>query len=166
MSFDFLATKNQPDLVYRSAPHMDSLVFCDLHTALCLDQLHTALRAKTWAEFEYLMPADELMYIIQETQTAFDECHDEEKFTLPAPSEEFVLETFCPHHLSGDYPQWLQKDQELWVPKDILERYGRIEDTSFNGEFWLIEEQNELEIIQELTGRGTEVEKREDLYFY
>ena len=76
MSFDFLDPKHQHDLVYRTAPHMESLVFATLSKALWIDQIHEALSAKTWAEFEYLMPDDELTRIIQDTQTAFEEFTD------------------------------------------------------------------------------------------
>ena len=60
MSLDFLDPNKKPDLVYTEAPHMDSLVFAPLDVALRVDQLHEALAAKRWCEFEYLMPTQEL----------------------------------------------------------------------------------------------------------
>ena len=66
MIMDFIDPKNTPDLVYRTAPHMDSLVFAPLEVALRIDQTHEALGASTWCEFTYLMPIDDLNEMLLE----------------------------------------------------------------------------------------------------
>ena len=166
MSFDFLQTKHQPDLVYRTAPHMDSLVFATPSIALSIDQIHEALSASTWAEFEYLMPNEELDQLIMERNSPEEEWSEEDKFRIPSPSAVLDVEQLCPQVMDGDYPQWLQKLQELWVPAVILERWGQHEYSMHNGMFWIIDPYFEKEILEELRRKKLKVEKREDLLFY
>ena len=166
MSFDFLQTKHQPDLVYRTAPHMDSLVFTTPNMALSIDQIHEALSARTWAEFEYLMPTEELDKMIMERNSPEEEWLEEDKFLIPPPSGAVDIEQLCPQVMDGDYPQWLQKLQEVWVPIGTLERWGRRESSMHNDMFWIIDPQFETEILRDLRRQKLKVEKREDLFFY
>ena len=87
-------------------------------------------------------------------------------FAIPGPAAVFGLEQLCPQYLDGDYPQWLQKQQEYWVPKDILERWGRKDTTMLNGDFWILETQYEVKIIKELQNSDLKVLKSDDLFFY
>ena len=80
MSLSFLDPGNAPDLVYRKVPHMDSLVFASLEDAMFLDQIHEAIGAETWQEFEYLMPAAELAELIAQHN---EDCDYEEAFLIP-----------------------------------------------------------------------------------
>lgn len=166
MSLHFLQPKYDPDLVYRTAPHMDSLVFTTLDMALRIDQIHEALGASTWCEFAYLMPNDDLNEMLLERNSPEENWLKEDLFAIPGPAAAVELEQLCPHYFDGDYPQWLQKQQEYWVPKDILEQWGRKDSTMLNGEFWMLETQHETEILIQLKNRGLEVEKRDDLFFY
>tara|TARA_Y100000588_G_C13938976_1_gene789180 strand:+ start:102 stop:599 length:498 start_codon:yes stop_codon:yes gene_type:complete len=165
MSLDFLNPSNEPDLVYRKAPHMDSLVFSSPEDAMVLDQIHEAIRAETWKEFEYLMPPGELAELLCRRNEYFEE-DEEGYFKIPAPFERFKFEQLCPAVNDGDYPVWYQKQQEYWLPHDVLERWGRLENTMFNGEFWIIDPDNEKDILKDLMHRRLKVEEREDLYFY
>ena len=166
MSLDFLNFNNTRDLVYRTAPHMNSLVFASLDTALHLDQIHEALAAPTWCEFSYLMPTDELERLIFERNNPEEEWLKDDLFTIPSPSGEVDLERLCPQFYDGDYPQWLQKQQELWLPMDVLKKWGRQDNTMLNGQFWFIEPKYEEDILTELRRRGFKVLKRGDLLFY
>ena len=166
MSLDFLNSKNTPDLVYRTAPHMNSLVFTSLDTALHLDQIHEALGAPTWCEFLYLMPTDELERLIFERNNPDEDWLRDDLFTIPSPSGEVDLDQLCPQFYDGDYPQWLQKQQELWLPMDVLEKWGRQDNTMLNGQFWFIEPEYEEDILRELRRHGLKVLKRDDLFFY
>ena len=163
MSLAFLDPGNAPDLVYRKVPHMDSLVFASLEDAMFLDQIHEAIGAETWQEFEYLMPAAELAELIAQHN---EDCDYEEAFLIPRPTERFEFSQLCAAYMDGDYPDWYQKQQEVWLPSDFLERWGRQETTVLNGEFWNIDPANEKAILIDLRKRGLEAEKREDLYFY
>ena len=84
----------------------------------------------------------------------------------PRPCCAVDLEQLCPQYFDGDYPQWLQKQQEYWVPRDILERWGRKDTTMLNGEVWMLETQYEAVILMQLKNKGLEVVKRDDLFFY
>ncbi len=86
MSLNFLDPGNAPDLVYRQAPHMDSLVFTSLLDAMFLDQLHEAIGAETWTEFHYLMPDAELAELIERHN---EDCGYEQTFLIPRPTERF-----------------------------------------------------------------------------
>ena len=166
MIMDFIDPKNAPDLVYRTAPHMDSLVFAPLEVALRIDQTHEALGASTWCEFTYLMPIDDLNEMLLERNNPEEDWLQEDLFAIPGPAAAVDLEQLCPQYFDGDYPQWLQKQQEYWVPKDILERWGRKDPTMLNGDFWMLETQYEAEILMQLKNKGLEVVKRDDLFFY
>ena len=166
MIMDFIDLKNAPDLVYRTAPHMDSLVFAPLEVALRIDQTHEALGASTWCEFTYLMPIDDLNEMLLERNNPEEDWLQEDLFAIPGPAAAVDLEQLCPQYFDGDYPQRLQKQQEYWVPKDILERWGRKDTTMLNGDFWMLETQYEAEILVQLKNKGLEVVKRDDLFFY
>ena len=165
MILDLCNPTNAPDLVYRTAPHIGSLVFAPLEVALRIDQTHEALGAATLCEFAYLMPIDDLNEMLLERNSPEENWLEEELFTIPGPAAAVDLEQLCPHYFDGDYPQWLQKQQEYWVPKDILERWGRKDTTVLNSDFWILETQYEAEIINELKYRDLEVMKRDDLFF-
>ena len=64
ISLDFLDPDKASDLVYREAPYIDSLVLASLEDKMFLDQLHEAIGAETWMEFEYLIPDAELAELI------------------------------------------------------------------------------------------------------
>jgi len=60
----------------------------------------------------------------------------------------------------------LQKQQELWLPRQLLDMYGRQEDTLLNGEYWFIDTDNEQGLVAALADLGVKVERRDDLYFF
>ena len=113
---------------------MNLLFFAPLDIALRIDQTHEALGASTWCEFAYLMPNDDLNEMLLERNSPEEDWLKEDLFTIPGPAAAVDLEQLCPHFFDGDYPQWLQKQQEYWVPKDILERWGRKDSTMLNGD--------------------------------
>ena len=57
--------------------------------------------------------------------------------------------------MDGDYPDWYQKMQELWLPSDFLQRWGRLETTVLNGDFWNIDPANERDIPHVLLLEGS-----------
>ena len=89
-----------------------------------------------------------------------------ELFVIPNAEDPFKIESICPAFLEGDCPDWLQTDQDIWVPKEILERWGTVESSMFNGPFWVIDPEQEQEIVGELGKLGILVERRDDLRFY
>ena len=165
MPHDFLAAFTEPDLVYREAPHMQSLVFAPLAEALRIDQIHEAICATSWAEFSYLMPADEIAALLRE-RNEYCEPGSEDAFRIPGPGQPFEFSELCSAVEDGDYPQWLQKQQELYLPRQLLDIYGRQEDTLLNGEYWFIDINNEKGLVAALSDLGVKVERRDDLYFF
>jgi hypothetical protein len=74
MPLHFLKTKPDPDLVYRTAPHMDTLIFTILERALRIGQTYEALGTSTWCEFAYLMPNDDLNEMLLERNNPEEDC--------------------------------------------------------------------------------------------
>jgi len=166
MSLAFLDSATEPDLVYREVSHMQSLVFAPPEVALRLDLIHEAIRARTWGEFKYLMPEDKLEKLISERNAYYDEELDDDFFKAPEIPASFEFEQLCPAYLDGDYPEWLQKKQEYWLPKEVIEKWGRLESSILNGDFWVIHPEHEKKIVKDLVDLNKKIEKREDLFFY
>ena len=151
----------QKKLFYRHAPHMHSLVFAPPDVALHVSQIHNAFSAKTWGEFQAHIPEDEFSELLN---SQYEEWGD--LFVIPNAEDPFKPESICGAFLEGDYPRWLQTDQDIWVPKKILERWGTVESSVFNGPFWVIDPEQEQEIVGELGKLGIPAERRDDLRFH
>ena len=154
----FVAPKQ---LFYRGVPHMDSLVFAPPDVAFRVSQIHHAFSAETWGEFQSRMPENDFFEVLN----SHYECW-EELFVIPNAEDPFKIESICPGFLDGDYPEWLQTDQDIWVPEEILERWGSVEASVSNGPFWVIDPDPEQEIVGELGKLGIPVERRDDLHFH
>jgi hypothetical protein len=149
-------------LFYRHAPHMESLVFAPPDLAARESQIYRAFAAKTWGEFQYFMPEDDFRELIKaKCKITWDEL-----FVIPQPDDPFEPETICPSYSVGNYPDWLQKTQDLWLPKEILEHWGRRESSMFNGPFWIIDPKKEQKIVLRLRKLRIHAQRRDDLYFY
>ena len=146
-------------LFYRHAPHMESLVFAPPLVALRVSHIHNAFSAETWGEFQSEMPEQDFWELWGAR------CEEEEE-KLPDPDTPFNPEDICGAFCEGDYPEWLQKDQDRWLPKEILERWGKRESSGINGGFWIIDPAQEQEIVQRLTELGITARQRGDLRFH
>ena len=142
-------------LFYRHAPHMESLVFAPPHVAQHISEIHTAFSAETWGEFLRKIPQSEFWELWN------SRCEDEEE-PLPDPELPFNPAAIC----EGDYPAWLQQDQDRWLPSEILERWGKRESSVMNGSFWIIDPAQEQEIVQRLSELGITARQRRDLRFH
>jgi len=158
LEFSFVASRQ---LFYRHVPHMDSLVFAPPDVALRVSQIHDALSAKTWGEFQSRMPETDFSELLNSHYEDWDEL-----FVIPNFEDPFNPESICPAFLEGDYPDWLQTDQDIWVPEEILERWGTVETSMLNGNFWVIDPEQEQEIVGELGKLGILAERRDDLRFH
>jgi hypothetical protein len=146
-------------LFYRHAPHMKSLVFAPPHVAQHISEIHTAFSAETWGEFLRKIPQSEFWGLWN------SRCEDEEE-PLPDPDRPFNPAEICGAFCEGDYPAWLQQDQDRWLPNEILERWGKRESSVINGSFWIIDPAQEQEIVQRLTELGITARQRGDLRFH
>ena len=149
-------------LFYRHVPHMESLVFAPPDLAENVSEIHKAFAAKTWGEFQSLMPEEAFWQLMGSG------CENDwgELFVIPQADDPFDLESICPAYFDGDYPHWLQKDQDLWLPKEILECWGKIESSVHNGTFWIINPKQEKKIVLRLRKLGILAQRRDDLHFY
>jgi len=154
--FSFVAP-NQ--LFYRHVPHMKSLVFAPPHAAQHISEIHTAFSAETWGEFLKKIPQNEFWELWN------SRCEDE-KEPLPDPDMPFNPDDICGAFCEGDYPEWLQQDQDRWVPNEILERWGKRKSSGINGSFWIIDPAQEQEIVQRLRELGILAIRRDDLHFH
>jgi hypothetical protein len=85
---------------------------------------------------------------------------------LPSNEEPFDADFWFPGVSEGDYPDWLQKKQDLWIPNSILNRFARLDTSVLNGDFWIIDPACEKDIVEELRREGFSVTRRDDLTFY
>lgn len=137
-----------------------SLVFSTPAAAERVSQIHCALRASTWGEMKMLLPPGELQ--ILESSFPLDE---DGIIELPADDATDPSD-YVPGFTDGDYPQWLQAEQDRLLPHDLLGRFGIRETSVLNGDFWTIDPSNEAALITELQARGIEAQRRDDLNFY
>ena len=79
------------------------------------------------------MPIDDLNVMLLERTNPEEDWLQEDLFVIPGPAAAVALEQLCPRYFDGDHMQWLQKQQEYCIPKDILERWGAEGD---NGAKW------------------------------
>lgn len=122
---------------------------------LRMDEIKAIHDAKTWEEFAEADPA------------AFEEVREyleEEDEEVPPMDSSFDV-SMVPGFDQGDYPPWLQTEIALHVPRDILDRYGRLESSVLNGAFWVVEAGQLDAMIEALRTRGFEVKRVEDLPF-
>ena len=147
-------------LFYREAWN-ESLVFAPPEEALRIHQIRQALEtAKTWGEFRDLMPERDYEELRERMSGNLDE---EESF----PSDDTAFEAEQVLGFSdGDYPDWLQAEADRFVPEDVLDRFGAMETTVFNGHFWRIAPTYESAIVEMLATHRITAIKREDLRFF
>jgi hypothetical protein len=114
--------KSTKRLFYRNAPYLESLVFAPPKVAEYNSAIHHALVASTWGEFKAIIPVKEYKPLLQRLREGqyyleTDDAHDADKHhTLPQSNEPFDPEFWFPGFGEGDYPDWLQQKQDLWLP--------------------------------------------------
>jgi hypothetical protein len=130
-------------LVFRVAPHMDSLVFTSLDRAIEIDRLHRGIETSTtWGEFrkrigpeEYAEFSRESFYTPQPDDDPEDIDESEREPSDDAPFRSDFVPGFC----DGDYPPWLAQEMHRHVPREILNQFARENSSVLNGPFWEIE---------------------------
>jgi hypothetical protein len=156
------------ELFYTNVPHMDSLVFAPPKVAEYVSAIHNALRSTTWGEFKTLMPLEEFERLVQRAHSEESDLDEDgfEPAKLPSDDDKFEPEFWFPEWCDGDYPEWLQTRQNIWLPDTILERFACINTSVINGDFWLIDPVFEKDIVEALRCEGFDVTRRDDLFFY
>jgi hypothetical protein len=156
-------------LFYKKVPHMESLVFSPSKVAEHISAIHHALESTTWGEFKALMPPKEYKQLLKKVRAGeLDDLDndDNKRRQLPSNGDPFDPELWFPGWCEGDYPDWLQARQAEWLPEPTLKRFGRIDTSVLNGDFWIIDPTFEKDIVEELRHLGFSVTRRDDLSFY
>ena len=134
------------------------VVFADPDIARHVSAIHKAIHeARTWDDFAKLLPPGEWDEILRKWD---DSCEE-----LPDPAAEFdssKIPGFC----DGDYPVWLQKEMLRLLPRDLCEKFGKIQDSVFNGPFLFVPPENLDGLVKALAERGIRAEHTPDLRFH
>ena len=134
------------------------VVFADPDKARHVSAIHKAIdEARTWGEFATLLPDGEWNSIVGRWESVD---HD-----IPDPAAEFDSSEI-PGYCDGDYPDWLQKEMLRLLPRDLCEKFGKIETSVFNGQFLFIPPENLDGLIKALVERGIRAEHTPDLWFH
>lgn len=147
------------ELLYRVVPHNGGVVFAEPRRATLIARIHAAINSsQTWGEFRAAMPPKEYSYIVR--SSCDDNCEPRPKST-----EEFSGEC-VPGWSEGDYPPWLQTEMESLLPLSVLEKFGKLESTQLNGNYWHIPEDRLSAICAALVDLGWKLKPAEDLPFH
>lgn len=167
------------DLVYGSSRFATSLVFIPRDTATDLATIWMALvSSKTWGEFRVSVGHRIYQSVLDRGQ--FGEAYSFESFQLelrkknPALTEQQAARTYraldvgdrlpcdddpfekeCISGVEeGDWPDWPEQVMLFRVPSEILNRYGRIEESVLNGPYAVLDISRENEIVAALKQLG------------
>lgn len=138
-----------------------SLVFAPAAVAERVAQIHHALAAPTWGELKSRLPAGELERLNLEEYLERDE---NDVLVVPNDSDIDPIR-YVPGFTDGDYPEWLQGRQDIYLPQEICSRFGVRESSVLNGAFWRFDPRHERKMVTGLSARGTVVFRRNELLF-
>jgi hypothetical protein len=161
-------SERKPHLVFREAPHMDSLVFTSLDRAIEIDRLHRAIQtSETWGEFRKRVGPEEYaaLYDFYIPEPDDDPEDIDESELEPADDAPFSSDS-VPGYCDGDYPPWLAQEIHKHLPKEILRRFAKYESSVLNGPFYFIDTKHRDALVKELIDAGFTVEERKDLEFW
>lgn len=128
------------------------LVFIKKEKALELkDLLEAVLSSTTWGELKRRIPKEEY--------ERFLEFQDER----PRPKDEFDMYKHYPPVHDGDWPEWPEQEMLSWVPREIMDEFGKREDSVHNGPFAVLDETRENEILLAFERHGYRCTRDEDL---
>ncbi|HSF47556.1 MAG TPA: hypothetical protein VLA73_04265, partial [Burkholderiales bacterium] len=136
------------DLVVGVDPN-DGLVLISRGDAEALAQKWSAVRqAKSWGELRELCPNA----YAELAQMEVDR-DDLEQIMTPNDSEPFdadQINAIC----DGNWPEWPASDMLDWLPDDLCEELGEIQDSAYNGSYLYLPADQYAEVIAALETRG------------
>ena len=162
-----------------------NLVFMPQKEAERLRAVHEALESGTWGEFRRRMPPADYEKVLEKLADdyqwhSFDEFYLaqadsrdreelwEEYTSLPVrdrpplDDDGFNPETI-PGLSDGDWPDWAEQLALRWLPEDVIERFGKVEDSVLNGFFLIFNPANAPAIIAALEAQGYQCAWDEEL---
>lgn len=117
-------------------------VFAPTQLVAELTQLRAAIdSASTWGEFRARVPAR----YVQEVHELLEEA--------PADGADFDPDEISGYG-DGDWPEWLHQVMLDWMPKDLIERFGTVEQSVHNGPFLEVEPAAADDLAHALEERG------------
>ena len=104
-----------------------------------LGVLRTALdNAQTWGEFRTQVSAERMREIVEDD---------------PADDAPFAADEI-PGFKDGDWPEWLHQEMLEWMPRDLITKFGTVEDSVLNGQFLSVPADAGEALARELERRG------------
>jgi hypothetical protein len=133
------------DLIYGNAP-CGRLVFMERSKAL---ENIAFRKAKTWGDFRKGAPT---LY-----ERALSDLDNEEE----APPDSSELD----HELAadGDFLHFPEQLMLEFIPKSVQERFGKVEESVFNGPMLILDPDHESEIVSALQNHGLSVQRDDSL---
>lgn len=137
-----MSTSDDKTLVYGVG--LTRLIFMPRQRALDIAQAYEAVDSSaTWGELMNRLPS----YMRDELVDFFEEA--------PDGSEAFERDD-VPGLADGDWPGFPAQEMLEWMPRDIQQRFGKIETTVFNGDYLELDSSREQEIVVALEQNGFE----------
>lgn len=133
----------QADVVYGEARSSRGLVFIPKAWAQDLAATYHAVASSTWGDLK-AKASPELLEEVLEMMDLEEAPADELSFDLddiPAVND-------------GDWPDWPEQMMLRWIPREVLDEYGRYESSMLNGPFGVLDESREDEIVAALERLG------------
>lgn len=153
------------DLVYRTHPN-GGLVIVPREIAVHSDRIHRALtNARTWGEFRILLPPGEWEAVVRMLRDIAEFYDDDGVPIWEFGHHEFDGYNDIPAVPDGDYPPWLQKSLDDFIPLEVLTRFGKRKASARNGYFWCLPSENLPQISEVLEARGYTITSGADLRF-
>ena len=144
-------------LFYRVVPHNGGIVFATPERANLISEIHEAISSsETWGQFRAKMPAEEFERLLA---SSFEDAEER-----PEDDDAFCGSSI-PGWEEGDYPPWLQQEQERVLPRVVLDDYAERRSTSLNGNYWHIPAEFIDEVCDVLKAMGFALEHRGDMAF-
>jgi len=140
-------TSRGKELVYGDSG-WGSLVFMQRDLA----DLYAALaKSKTWGELKACLAADDYQEAIERAFWITDEAYESQ--AMPLPEDAFHLYDVS-DYIGTDWPAFPIQAMLEWMPADIQQQYGEVEETMFDGPQLIIDSEQKNEIVQELEKQG------------
>jgi hypothetical protein len=148
------------ELVYRISPANEGLVFATLVDACRNHTMRTAIQySRTWSDFRRAVGNDEYRTVLRIMSMHITD-------PVEVPNDEAPFNSGAiPGYGDGDYPEWLQSKMDVYLPAQILAKFGELVATRLNGDYFHIDSSFERRMVSALRKLGYQVQRREDLFF-
>ncbi|EFH84747.1 hypothetical protein [Ktedonobacter racemifer] len=117
-----------------------------------LAELYAALaKSKTWGELKVSVAADIYQEAVERAFWITEEAYESQ--AMPLPEDAFDLYDVS-DYVGTDWPPYPIQEMLEWMPADIQQQYGEVQDTMFDGPQLIIDTEHKLEIVSALEKQG------------